>query len=283
MKNHYFRNSIFRLALKAIIFSLVIACAKDEPAQCDYELEQGRFAELESRYFQSPTTENCEALRTAARNFSDVLKGCGKVLNGPEYWSEDIESYVTDKCSEGKYYVSSYATFWIRQNMNCGNINVTLNGQTKTIDGVYYYPEGVLQSYGCNLQGSANFETHTGTYAYTATCSGKSWNGIVTLRQNDCSQIELKSNSTGTTTKNGKATFWVNQDLGCGAITVTINSQTATITSYYSSTPNCGVSGSANFDLPPGTYNYSARCNGLSWSGSVTIKEDGCLLMQLTR
>lgn len=81
----------------------------------------------------------------------------------------------------------------------------------------------------------------------------------------------------------GKIIFWVDSDLGCGTIDVTINGSTKTITSFYSgSTPDCDASGCATFSLDPGSYNWTASCSGLSWSGTNEVTSNGCFKMQLT-
>lgn len=87
--------------------------------------------------------------------------------------------------------------------------------------------------------------------------------------------------SGGGNNNTGTATFWVNSDLGCGSITVNCNNQSGTITSYYSSAPNCGASGCANFTLPPGTYNFTASCTNKTWNGSITVTSGGCSRMRL--
>ncbi len=90
----------------------------------------------------------------------------------------------------------------------------------------------------------------------------------------------------GTGSNKGDVKFWTNRDLGCGPITVNLSGVgTSTISSYYSSgTPDCVIDGAGgNFnDLTPGTYNYTANCQGYNWSGSVTVTEDSCFRMQLT-
>lgn len=265
-----------------LYITMVFSCEKNEPRECDYTYEQENFDEAESAYFSDPTTENHEKLRAASRNFLEVLNECGKVLNGPEYWSEHLDSYVSDQYGKGIYYVPSYVTFWIRRDMNCGDINVTLNGQRKTIDWYNYHAQGINTSNGCNSSTTTNFETHAGTYTYTANCDGRNWNGTVTLRPNDCRQVELTGSPNNGGTQNGRVSFWVVRDFGCGGITVTVNGQSAMITRYWSTVPNCDMEGTATFSLPPGTYNFTAKCNTLSWAGTVTVSANGCLRMELT-
>ncbi|WP_430612485.1 hypothetical protein [Flavobacterium sp. JP2137] len=87
----------------------------------------------------------------------------------------------------------------------------------------------------------------------------------------------------GSNGNSGKVSFWVNYDYGCGPIYVSINGQSQTITSYYESVPEgCTSSGNANFTFPPGTYSFSATCSSRNWNGTVEIKPDGCLRMNLT-
>ncbi len=66
-------------------------------------------------------------------------------------------------------------------------------------------------------------------------------------------------------------------------MTVNIGGKTGSITSYYSTSPSCGASGCAIFTLPIGSYSYSASSTfGLStWSGTVTVTKNGCLLTLL--
>ena len=81
---------------------------------------------------------------------------------------------------------------------------------------------------------------------------------------------------------NGQITFWLQSDLGCGPISVTLHNQgSGTITDYYSSSPSCGASGCANFTVPPGTYSFSASCDGHTWDSTVTVSANQCFKMQL--
>ena len=62
----------------------------------------------------------------------------------------------------------------------------------------------------------------------------------------------------------GDVKFWVNRDLD-GPITVNVEGVgSSTITAYHTTTPDCSETGSGgNFDdLPVGTYNYIASCQG---------------------
>lgn len=75
----------------------------------------------------------------------------------------------------------------------------------------------------------------------------------------------------------GSAMIYATHDCGDSVITVTINSQTRTF-SGYADTPTCGDTHSANFDLQPGTYTYTASspAPGCAWHGSVTVAAGTC-------
>lgn len=82
----------------------------------------------------------------------------------------------------------------------------------------------------------------------------------------------------------GDVKFWVNRDFGCGPITVNVEGVgSSTITAYHTTTPDCSETGSGgNFDdLPVGTYNYTASCQGYTWSNTITISENSCLRYEL--
>lgn len=89
-------------------------------------------------------------------------------------------------------------------------------------------------------------------------------------------------NTGGENSTSGKAAFWVQSDLGCGNITVILNGVNKTISQFYTQSPGCSGSGSANYDLPGGTYSYTATCSGYSWDGSITVTNGQCSTIQLT-
>lgn len=169
------------------------------------------------------------------------------------------------------------ALFWTQSDLGCGNIAVTLNGNSETISG--YFSSGVPN---CGASGGATFSAAPGTYNYSASCSGKTWSGSVSITSGSCTATQLVAGSTsgGST---GQLMFWVQSDLGCGTITVSLNSSQGTISQYYSSgAPSCGATGTATFSVAPGSYNFSASCSGKSWSGTVTASAGGCFKEQLT-
>ena len=150
------------------------------------------------------------------------------------------------------------------------------NGISRTISSVY------ASSPPCGTSGTATFDLAPGTYAYTASCSGKNWSGTITITAGGCQKVQLTSSGGGSTT--GQAMFWTAFDRGCGNITVVCNGISRVISGFYAtSIPGCGASGCATFDLSPGTYSYSASCTGgWSTSGTVTVTAGGCIRIQFT-
>jgi hypothetical protein len=78
----------------------------------------------------------------------------------------------------------------------------------------------------------------------------------------------------------GNITFWYNS-VGSNA-TVRVNGQVGTISKYYSTTPQCNSVGCANFQLPPGSYPFTAESTFNKWSGSVTVVKNDCRTTLLT-
>jgi hypothetical protein len=165
--------------------------------------------------------------------------------------------------------------FWVNSDFGCGPINVICNGITKTITSFYASVPA------CGASGAATFDLNPGTYSYTASCTGKTWNGTITITAGGCSATRLLSSGGGGSTI-GQGMFWVASDLGCGNITVVCNGNTRVITTWWATAPPCGNSGTATFDLPPGTYPYTASCTGKNWSGNITVTAGGCQKVQLT-
>ena len=174
------------------------------------------------------------------------------------------------------------AIFWINNDFGCGNINVNVSGVgSSSINGFF----GSTPS--CSITSSGgNFNDLTpGNYNYTASCDNMNWSGSFEINQNSCATIELTDNGGGGN-GSGDVIFWINQDYGCGPISVTVNGAGATtITGYYNSgIPDCsntGAGGNLN-NLPEGNYNFDASCSGYTWNGSFTITENECFKQQLS-
>jgi hypothetical protein len=91
------------------------------------------------------------------------------------------------------------AMFWLASDLGCGNITVICNGVSKVIMG--YYTTAPT----CGANNTATFSLDTGTYSYSASCSGKVWNGSITVTNGECSKMQLTSN--GGTNSSGCSSF----------------------------------------------------------------------------
>lgn len=109
--------------------------------------------------------------------------------------------------------------------------------------------------------------------------------GTVFLDPQDCKVVLLEnlplvdgSGGGGGGNSTGDLIFWINDDYGCGPVSVNLSGVgSATINGYYSTTPDCGASGGANFrNISPGTYSFTASCQGLNWSGTTTVSANTC-------
>jgi len=172
-------------------------------------------------------------------------------------------------------------SFWTNKDLACGSITVNVNGKSGSITS--YSPNGVSS---CNVSGGANFTLPAGNYNYTASCSGGlTWSGTITVTAGGCLLQQLTSNSNGggTTATTGNITFWLRADLGCGAISVSIGGKSGSITTYNTGgVTSCNTTSGTTFNLPVGSYSYSASCSGgKTWSGTASITAGGCSLMEL--
>ena len=77
-------------------------------------------------------------------------------------------------------------------------------------------------------------------------------------------------------------TFWTAINCSPNPITVKVDSQTAMITEYFpNAAPTCGNQSCANFNLPAGTYTYTATNGDTTWNGSVSVTKGGCTMQPL--
>lgn len=75
--------------------------------------------------------------------------------------------------------------FWVKTDFGCGPITVNIGGTTRTISSYY----GSIPS--CGASGCANFTLSAGTYAFSASCNGYTWNSTVTITNGGCTKQEL--------------------------------------------------------------------------------------------
>jgi len=127
---------------------------------------------------------------------------------------------------------------------------------------------------GSSGTGSSASHTYTTSGSYTVTLTAKDADGDVTGTTN---QTIIVKNPTG------NVTFWTSSYVVQSyPIAVTVNGNTNYVTWNYIGTPACNSAYCANFNLPEGTYSYSAYSN-VPWSGSgnFTIIKGQCLQIDL--
>ncbi|MHC2990237.1 hypothetical protein OB13_01025 [Pontibacter sp. HJ8] len=197
--------------------------------------------------------------------------GSGSSTQTGIYWSRNdgngtaylyLSGTVAKACANGKE--------------TLGNFNASEPSMTFNIEGtVLKFPlkfDGNSLLVGVPSQG---VNTHNATYyakSSVYTCSGGSSGG------------GGSGGGTGTTS-NGQVLFWTaSKTLGGSYINVYVEgAYVGQITSYYSTGPSCGASGSASVTKAPGTYQFTAAGeDGTKWSGTVTVTANGCYKMQLT-
>ena len=77
-------------------------------------------------------------------------------------------------------------SFWTATNHNCGNILVTINGQSQNI--ANYYSSGIPA---CGASGTATFTLPPGSYNFTGRCTTLSWSGTVSVAAGGCALKQL--------------------------------------------------------------------------------------------
>jgi len=201
--------------------------------------------------------------------------------------------------------------FWIASDLGCGNISVSCNGVTKTIDG--YYSSG---SPDCGDTYAATFTLKPGTYSFTASCSSLDWDGTVTVKTGTCSKMQLTGNGGGNSggtnggnsgggnnnggnnggnnsSNTGDVVLWAGGNLAGKSLKVEVYSYdqagnmvsfgTRTLSSTFSNPPTCGASGAANYTLTPGVYRYGVQLGtpGTAdyqwWEDGFTVKKGACV------
>ena len=83
--------------------------------------------------------------------------------------------------------------------------------------------------------------------------------------------------------KDNTEVFWTN-GTGYGTITVNVDGEERTITSYYDSyDPTCTSGGCAKFTLKQGSYTFTAHnaSNTATWNGSFKVSSGTCGLYLL--
>jgi hypothetical protein len=169
------------------------------------------------------------------------------------------------------------ATFWAKNSCTAGgNITVTLsNNQTGAISTF------AATAPACGATGTASFTVPAGSYAFKAKCgSSDSTVGVITVAANQCTKQEVVFGAAPAT---GQVSFWAKNSCTAGGnITVKINNQNGTISSFTAAAPaNCTATGNANFTLPVGTYTWKTFCGTDSIVGNVTVVASACAKVEV--
>lgn len=202
---------------------------------------------------------------------NDAVDGGSSSLTGVWVRIVDSSGDETDIAIGGISGEPSNRVYMCEWKGNVGLYKGYINGNTITWDSQYGLPNASAKKVGAKLE----FYYPSVSNSLPTYYDSGSWS-------RHCGTLSISGAGSGSNSKTGNAMFWISSDLGCGHITVTVNGQSKTISSYYnSSTPSCGASGCANFTLSPGTYNFSASCDNKTWNSSITVEEGGCQKMRL--
>ena len=171
--------------------------------------------------------------------------------------------------------------FWSARDHGCGSINVTINGQTRTISN--YSTSGAPA--GCNISGFATFDLQPGTYSFTASCSKLTWQGSVSINSNRCLTYELQGNGgsnpgTNPSTET-KMVFWT-KATKYGRIDIYVNEVfRGTITNSYTGAPNCGAQGCVTVTISGQNNTWRATSATHNWSSQKMTLTSACTSMEL--
>jgi hypothetical protein len=120
------------------------------------------------------------------------------------------------------------------------------------------------------------------THRYLGTEKGNCYATCEAAKNAGNSTIVYGTGETSGTNTSGRVIFYLRKDQKCGTITVNLAGLSQNITSFYSSTPNCGAAGCATFSLQPGNYTYTAKCTGFTWTAAtISIVSGGCAKVYL--
>ncbi len=104
----------------------------------------------------------------------------------------------------------------------------------------------------------------------------------VVLTLSNCSKNNDNNTSPNNITNNGNSNilFWSTKNIG--SVEITCNSQIKNFDDFDSiNVPECGLAAGATFDVVANTFNYSAKNDSVSWSGSVTVQQNECKKINL--
>lgn len=180
------------LTLVLLLISLISSCESEEnPAdQCDTQIEEltNILLDKSTAFGNSSSVSNCQEYKTAYLNLYNKMNQCGyptTSLDADYQFVQSLDCSIFDSGTGGGT-ATGTAMIWTQIDHGCGVISVSINGTTKTISS--YYSSG---SPSCGATGCANFTLSPGTYSVSASCSGSTWNGTVTVSSGGCYKLKL--------------------------------------------------------------------------------------------
>jgi succinate dehydrogenase/fumarate reductase-like Fe-S protein len=162
-------------------------------------------------------------------------------------------------------------SFWTNCN-NCGSETIAVNGVTVGTLTTYFTSQPQ-----CGQAGTLTVTEPAGTSTVSARDpAGDTWNFNAPVTAGGCILEELDAPLTG------RVSFWTNCS-GCGGETIAVNGVTVgTLTTYFTSPPQCGQAGTLTVTEPAGTSTVSGRDPaGDTWNFNAPVTAGGCILEEL--
>ena len=159
--------------------------------------------------------------------------------------------------------------------------------QTPQVHFLYNNSSGPL--YENDVTASGDFTiviTKIDSAGVTGTFTGKvkdTVNAIKTIVEGKFS-ARLKNSTNPPPPQNGQLTLWARSSCSAGGnITIKLsNNQTAAITTFTTTEPSCGATGTATFSIPAGSYTWKANCGSQdSTSGVITVVANQCVKQEV--
>lgn len=260
---------------------LFVSCEEEEEAQEEVEVEVNEFSIIPSTTSGRPNNYlGCIEISNRVTTIEVWDHGqidgdiVSIIANGNRIIDEEVldgpSNPITvdyDFSNNGFNYVTLFAH-------NLGDI--APNTCTIAINGVEFVLEANLD---------ANGAIDVIVTGYGVDCSDAGGSGSGGSGSGGSGSGGSGSGGSGSGVTTGDVKFWTDADYGCGPISVSVSGEgSSTITGYFDSgAPDCSnTSAGGNFnDLDPGTYSFTASCDGINWDGTFEIEENSCLRYQL--
>lgn len=114
-------------------------------------------------------------------------------VNSTSYTKQDVDDgdlwNAVKKSGSGCNYpeTDGQGTFWTSEDLSCGNISVFIEGTYAGKISGYY--SSITPS--CGADDCVTITQAPGTYNWNAECTSYTWNGTITIYDNNCSTMQL--------------------------------------------------------------------------------------------